>query len=142
MKSTLSSAVNTASIIFQTIVHHIFEYVWNIILILNIHMNVLSWILPVQQPSLKLQQKVYSCTLMTSEQPIGGSTDSLMRHTTVQRCRLEMEKFILPYYIPVKPIKTNILEVCIKDENGKEVSFLKKATTCTFHFRNKLWLID
>ena len=47
-----------------------------------------------------------------------------MRHTTVQRGRLEMEKFILPYYIPVKPTKPNILEVCIKDENGKEVSFL------------------
>ena len=64
MKSTLSPAVNTARIIFQTIIHHIFEYVWNIILILNIHMNVLSWILPVQQPSLKLQQKVYSFTLI------------------------------------------------------------------------------
>ena len=60
---------------------------------------------------------------MTSEQLIGGSTDSLMRHTTVQRGCLEMEKFILPYSIPVKPIKTNILEVRMKDENGKEVSF-------------------
>ena len=79
---------------------------------------------------------------MTSEQLIGGSTDSLMRHTTVRRGCLEMEKFILPYYIPVKLIKTNILEVYIKDENGKEVSFLKKTTTCTFHFRKKLWLID
>ena len=79
---------------------------------------------------------------MTSEQPIGGSTDSLMRHTTVRRGCLEMEKFILPYYIPVKSIKTNILEVYIKDENGKEVSFFKKATTCTFHFRKKLWLIN
>ena len=45
---------------------------------------------------------------MTSEQPTGGSTDSLMRHTTVRHGRLEMEKFILPYYIPVKPIKTKI----------------------------------
>ena len=79
---------------------------------------------------------------MTSEQPIGGITDSLVRHTTVRCGHLEMEKFILPYYIPVKPIKTNILEMYIKDENGKEVSFLKKATTCTFHFRKKLWLID
>ena len=119
--------------------HHIFEYVWNIILILNIHMSVLSWILPVQQPSLKLQQKVYS---FTSEQLIGGSTDNLMRHTTVRRGCLEMEKFILLYYIPVKSIKTNILEVYIKDKNGKEVSFLRKAMMCTFHFRKKLWLID
>ena len=79
---------------------------------------------------------------MTSEQPIGGSTDSLVRHTTVRRGRLEMEKFILPYYIPVKPIKTNILEVYIKDENGKEVSFLKKTMASTFHFRKKLWLIN
>ena len=79
---------------------------------------------------------------MTSEQPIGGSTDTLMRHTTVRRGRLKMEKFLLPYYIPVKPIKTNILEAYIKDENGKEVSFLKKTMMCTFHFRKKLWLID
>ena len=62
MKSTLLSAVNTAMIIFQTIIHHIFEYVWNIILILKVHINVLSWIFPAQQPSLKLQQKVYSFT--------------------------------------------------------------------------------
>ena len=79
---------------------------------------------------------------MTSEQLIGGSTDSLARHTTVQHGHLEMEKIILPFYIPVKLIKTSILEVYIKDENGKEVSFLKKAVTCTFHFRKKLWLID
>ena len=59
---------------------------------------------------------------MTSEQPIGG-------RTTVQRGHLEMEKFILPYYIPVKPIKTNILEMYVKDENGEEVSFFKKACT-------------
>ena len=62
---------------------------------------------------------------MTSEQPIGGSTDSLVRRTTVQRGHLEMEKFILPYYIPVKPIKTNILEVYIKDKNGSFI--LKKG---------------
>ena len=106
-------------------------------------MNVLSWILPVQQPKFETPAKsVFIYFNMTSEQPIGGSTDSLMRHTTVQHGHLEMEKFILPYYIPVKPIKTNILEVYIKDENGKEVSFLKKAMTCTFHFRKKLWLID
>ena len=54
---------------------------------------------------------------MTSEQLIGGSTDSLVRHTTVWQGHLKMEKFILPYYIPVKPIKTNILEVYIKDKN-------------------------
>ena len=64
MKNTLLSAVNKARIIFQTIIHHIFEYVWNIILILKVHMNVLSWILPVQQPSLKLHQRVHSFTLI------------------------------------------------------------------------------
>ena len=62
IKTTLSSAVNTARIFFQTIVHHIFEYVCNFILISKVHMNVLSWILPAQQPNLKLQQKVYSYT--------------------------------------------------------------------------------
>ena len=87
-------------------------------------------------------KSVFIYFTMTSEQLIGGSTDSLMRHTIVRRGHLEMEKFILPYYFPVKSIKTNILEVYIKDENGKEVSFLKKAMTCIFHFRKKLWLID
>ena len=89
-----------------------------------------------------LAKSVFIYFNMTSEQPIGGSTDSLMRHTTVRRGHLKMEKFILPYYIPVKPIKTNILEAYIKDKNGKEVSFLKKTMTCTFHFRKKLWLIE
>ena len=76
---------------------------------------------------------------MTLEQPIGGSIDK--QHSTA-RGHLEMEKFTLPYCIPVKPIKTNILEVYIKDKNGKEVSFLRKTTMCTFHFRKKLWLKD
>ena len=81
MESTLSSVVNTAKIIFQTIVHHIFECVWSIILILKIHMNVLSWILPAQQPS--PAKSVFVYFNMTSEQPIGHSTNSLVRHTTV-----------------------------------------------------------
>ena len=68
-------------------------------------------------------KRVFIYFNMTSEQLIGGSTDSLMRHTTVLQGHLEMKKFILPYYIPVKPIKTNILEVNIKDENGKKFHF-------------------
>ena len=39
---------------------------------------------------------VFTYFNMTSEQPISGSTDSLMRHTTAQRGCLKMEKFILP----------------------------------------------
>ena len=31
-----------------------------------------------------------------------------------------MEKFSPPYYLPVKPIETNILEVYIRDVNGKD----------------------
>ena len=51
-----------------------------------------------------------------------------------------MEKFSPPYYLPVKPIKPNMLEVYIRDADGKEPSFLKKTTTCTFHFKKKSWL--
>ena len=48
-----------------------------------------------------------------------------------------MEKFNHPYYMDVRPIKTNLFHVHIKDENGKSTSFLNNVTTCTFHFRKK-----
>ena len=35
----------------------------------------------------------------------------------------------------VRPIKTNLFHVHIKDETGKSASFLNNVTTCTFHFR-------
>ena len=79
---------------------------------------------------------------MTSEQPVGGSTDSLMRHTTVRCGRLKMEKIYTTLLHSSKANQTKHIEGVLKDENGKEVSFLKKAMTCTFHFRMKLWLID
>ena len=85
---------------------------------------------------------IYIYFNLVSEQPVGGSRESLVRHTTVRRGQLQMEKFTLPYYLPVKPIRTNTLEVYIRDKDGKQASFLKKTTTCTFHFRKKAWLTD
>ena len=85
-------------------------------------------------------QPIYIYFNLVSEQLIGGSRNSLVRYTTVRHGQLQMEKFSPPYYLPVKPIEINLLEVYIRDGDGKEPSFLKKMTTCTFHFRKKSWL--
>ena len=85
-------------------------------------------------------QPIYIYFNLVSEQLIGGSRNSLARYTTIKHGQLQMKKFSPPYYLSVKPIETNILEVYIRDANGKEPSFLKKMTACTFHFRKKLWL--
>ena len=74
-----------------------------------------------------------------SEQPIGGIEDSLMRYTLVHKDQLQMENFVYPYYISVKSM--SLLEVYIKDRNGKDVSFLAETTSCTFHFRRR-WHTD
>ena len=86
--------------------------------------------------------EVYICFNIASEQLIGGRMCSLVRYTTVRRGRFQMEKFVLPYYVPIKPLKTNMLEVYIKDADGKELSFLRNTTKCTFHNRRRktLWL--
>ena len=86
--------------------------------------------------------EVYICFNIASEQLIGGRMCSLVRYTTVKCGRFQMEKFVLPYYVPIKPLKTNMLEVYIKDADGKELSFLRSTTKCTFHFRRRkiLWL--
>ena len=84
-------------------------------------------------------QHIFIYFNMVEEQPVGSGRDSLIRHTIVQGSKLQMEKFKLPYYMSVKQLKTNILEVYIKDEDGEEASFLKQTTTCTFHFRKKSW---
>ena len=85
-------------------------------------------------------QPIYIYFNLISEQLIGDSRNSLVRYTTVRHGQLQMDKFSLPYYLPVKPIETNILEVYIRDINGKEPSFMKKMMTCTFHFEKKSWL--
>ena len=105
------------------------------------HTSVPWWILHAQQQTLRHHCNPFTFTSnLVSEQLIGGSRNSLVRHTTIRHGQLQMEKFSLPYYLPVKPIETNILEVYIRDINGKEHSFLKKTTTCTFHFKKKSWL--
>ena len=84
---------------------------------------------------------VYIYFNVCTEQPIGGIKDSLMRYTLVHKDQLHMEKFVNPYYISVKPMNTSLLEVYIKDRNGKDVSFLAETTSCTFHFRRR-WHTD
>ena len=86
-------------------------------------------------------EEVYICLNIVSEQLIGGSRRRLARRTTVKRGRYQMEKFQLPFYVPIKPVASNMLEVHIKGADGKDVSFLKNTTTCTFHLRRKkkLW---
>lgn len=85
-------------------------------------------------------KQVYIYFNFVTEQPVGGTREGLLRHTIVTANRLQMETFNPPYYIPAKQLKTDVLEVHIKDENGEDASFLNKTTTCTFHFRRKPWL--
>ena len=74
---------------------------------------------------------------LCEQQLVGDTQDYLIRCTVVNRGRYQMEKFNHPYYMDVRPIKTNCLYVHIKDENGKSASFLNNVTTCTFHFRKQ-----
>ena len=85
---------------------------------------------------------IYIYFNMVEEQPVGGGRQSLIRHTLVQANKLQMEAFAVPYYMPVKQMKTNILEINIKDEYGADASFLRKTTTCTFHVRKKKWQLN
>ena len=78
---------------------------------------------------------IYIYLDICTEQLIGGSRGSLVRFTTVDKGQGQMEKFNYPYYVNVKPMNTNQLEVYIKDRNGKDASFLTETTTCTFHLR-------
>ena len=66
---------------------------------------------------------------MCREQLVGDTRDNLVRHTVVQRGKCQMEKFIHPYYVDVRPMNTNLSEIWIKDRNGKNVSFLTDITT-------------
>ena len=86
-------------------------------------------------------EDVYIYFNVCSEQPICGIKDSLMRYILVHKDQLQMENFVFPYYNSVKPMNTSLLEVYIMDENGKDVSFLAKTTSCTFHFRRR-WHTD
>ena len=82
-------------------------------------------------------EDIYIHFNMCREQLVGNTRDNLVRHTVVRRGKCQMEKFIHPYYMDVRPMNTNLFEICIKDRNGKNVSFLTDITTCTFHFRKK-----
>lgn len=85
-------------------------------------------------------KQVYIYFNLVVEQPVGGTRESLLRHTIVSGNKLQIETFNPAYYMPVKQLRTDVLEVHIKDENGQDASFLNKTTSCTFHFRRKSWL--
>ena len=80
-------------------------------------------------------RNVYIYCNVTAEQRVGGRWESLLRYTTVRRNRYQLEQFAHPYYIPLKSIRGNYLEIYIRDENGQEVSFLKGTTRCTLHLK-------
>ena len=99
-------------------------------------MNVLWWISCAQLKNFDDDLRdIYIYFDICTEQLIGGSRGSLVRFTTVDKGQCQMEKFNYPYYVNVKPMNTNQLEVYIKDRNGKDASFLTETTTCTFHLR-------
>ena len=59
-------------------------------------------------------REIYICVNITSEPITGGDHEcNLLRYTTVKRARFQMETFSVPYYIRVKPMRTNILELYI-----------------------------
>ena len=78
---------------------------------------------------------IYICTNVVSEQRVGNRKESLLRLTSVRRDKYQRETFVYPYYIPLKPIRGNTLEIYIRGDDGEMVSFLKGTTTCTLHFR-------
>ena len=47
------------------------------------------------------------------------------------------KKFSPPYYLPVKPIETNILELYTRDADEKEPSFLKKDNNLHISLQEK-----
>ena len=77
---------------------------------------------------------------LCGEQLLGDTWSNLVRCTVVHRGKYQIQKFIHPYYVDVRPLNTNLFEVSIKDEDGKSTSFLTNVTTCTFHFRKKKWV--
>ena len=78
---------------------------------------------------------IYVCSNLVVEQRVGQRKEALLRRTLVRRDQYQMEKFTRPYYIPLKPIRGNTLEIYIRGEDGEEVSFLRGTTTCTLHLR-------
>ena len=134
--SIYSQAVNRVRNIFQIIHHPTSKYVW-----INFTDDAYECALVdfsctttnFQSPL----EEIYICLNIVSEQLIGGSRRRLVRRTTVKCARYQMEKFQLPFYVPIKPVASNMLEVYIKGADGKEISFLKNITTCTFHLRRK-----
>ena len=80
-------------------------------------------------------RNIYICTNVVAEQRVGVRQESILRMTSVHHDKFQKEKFLYPYYMPLKPIRGNYLEIYIRDERGADASFLKGTTTCTLHFR-------
>lgn len=82
-------------------------------------------------------KEVYIHTNFTEEQLVGGRRQNLLRYCTVKRDKFQVDRFEFPYYIPFKPIRSNTLEVIIRDADGQVASFLEEVTKCTLHFKRR-----
>ena len=82
-------------------------------------------------------KEIYIDTNFTEEQLVGGRWQNLLRYCTVKRDKFQVDRFELPYYVPFKPIRSNTLEIIIRDVDGQVASFLEEVTKCTFHFKKR-----
>ena len=78
---------------------------------------------------------IYICCNLVTEQRVGKTKECLLRRCLMRRDKYQFEEFTYPYYIPLKPLRGNYLEIYIKGDDGEEVSFLKGLTTCTLHLK-------
>lgn len=78
---------------------------------------------------------IYICCNLVTEQRVGKHKECLLRRCVVRRDKYQFEEFANPYYIPLKSLRGNYLEIYIKGDDGQDVSFLKGLTLCTLHIR-------
>lgn len=80
-------------------------------------------------------KKIYIFFNIIQEEVAQGGKHNLIKGLVVRKLKLNMQDFCSHTYRVVKPMRTNVLEVLIRDEDGEIASFLKRKTTCTFHIK-------
>ena len=82
--------------------------------------------------------EIYICMNVIGEHITDANRGcNLLRYVVIKWGKFQNTIFPVPYYVRVKTVRTNMLEVYIKDDEGAEVSFLEGKTTCTLHFRRR-----
>ena len=66
---------------------------------------------------------------------VGSSEQSLLRRIFYEDVNNKNIIYVNPYYVPVKLRDFQHIHIYIKDENGNDVSFLKKKVTITLHLK-------